>query len=229
MESRLTLSSKIRRWLKRWRRRFVLSGSLVIRVKVSSKELLNAQLNAFLCSPSFLRPSPVFLLLDPEKRIEFRRLAMGRLLEDLNTRLTTKSTFQESDPLKLAVYSAHDTSLAGLLSTLDCFDNRWPSFTASVGIELWKDTRPEVQPGLFNKFGYMLGISNSEVPHYVRMRYGDKTLRVPACSQPGKHFEGSPELCTLDAFRDIVKGLRHPKGLNWEQQCDVGRGERSSK
>ena len=207
----------------------MLSGSLVIRVKVSSKELLNAQLNAFLCSPSFLRPSPVCLLLDPEKRIEFRRLAMGRLLEDLNTRLTTKSTFQESDPLKLAVYSAHDTSLAGLLSTLDCFDNRWPSFTASVGIELWKDTRPEVQPGLFNKFGYMLGISNSEVPHYVRMRYGDKTLRVPACSQPGKHFEGSPELCTLDAFRDIVKGLRHPKGLNWEQQCDVGRGERSSK
>lgn len=81
---------------------------------------------------------------EPAKQTQFRRLAMGRFLDDLALRMGSKATKEESEPLKLAIYSAHDTSLAGLLSTLDVFDQRWPAFTASVGLELFKDqTKPK--------------------------------------------------------------------------------------
>ncbi len=66
-------------------------------------------------------------------------------------------------------------------------------------------------------------------PHYVRVRYGDRDMQLPACAPKGKHYEGRPELCTLDAFMDIAKSLQHPKGWTWEQQCAVGQGPRSSK
>jgi acid phosphatase len=75
---------------------------------------------------------------DVAMRQQYRRLAMGRFLNDLSSRLNEKAS-NPSTPLKLAVYSAHDTSLAGLLSTLDVFDNHWPAFTASFGLELFKE------------------------------------------------------------------------------------------
>lgn len=49
---------------------------------------------------------------------------MGRLLGDLKTKMTRKVTSERStkkeddEPLKLAVYSCHDTSLAGILCVL---------------------------------------------------------------------------------------------------------------
>ena len=75
---------------------------------------------------------------DDKLRQQYRRLAMGRLLNDLSKQLNEKAAHPSKAPLKLAVYSAHDTSLAGLLSTLDVFDNRWPTFTASLGLELFR-------------------------------------------------------------------------------------------
>ncbi|PWN49434.1 phosphoglycerate mutase-like protein [Violaceomyces palustris] len=168
---------------------------------------------------------------DPNRRGEFRRLAMGRLLEDLNGRMQNKARLGDKDPLKFALYSTHDTALAGLLSTLDCFDNRWPTFTATVGIELFKDTFSS--PSIFSKaqsaVDSMLGKQQSAPGHYVRLRYGNRTLQLPGCAPKGKHLAGSPEFCTLDAFRDIVNSLRHPQGLSWERECEIGRGEKSSK
>ncbi len=43
-----------------------------------------------------------------------------------------------ADPLRLAVYSMHDTSLAATLASLDVFEHRWPAFTAGLGFELFK-------------------------------------------------------------------------------------------
>lgn len=77
---------------------------------------------------------------DPAMRQQYRRLAMGRFMNDLSKRLNEKAD-NPSTPLKMAVYSAHDTSLAGLLSSLDVFDNHWPAFTASFGLELFKSQK----------------------------------------------------------------------------------------
>ncbi|EPQ29696.1 uncharacterized protein PFL1_02916 [Pseudozyma flocculosa PF-1] len=168
---------------------------------------------------------------DPEKRLEFRRLAMGRLLEDLAGRMQKKADKGDAEALKFALYATHDTSLAGLLCTLDCFDFRWPVFTASVGIELFQDQK--AAPSIFGRakslMSSLTGGAAASSDHYVRVRYGDRTMKLPACADQGKHYEGHPELCTLEAFRGIVKELQHPKGWNWEQQCAVGQGATSSK
>lgn len=86
---------------------------------------------------------------DDKIRTQYRRLAMGRLLKDLGDKLNEKASKPKS-PLKLAVYSLHDTSLAGLLSTLDVFDNHWPAFTASIGLELFKKKKSK---GVFGYLG----------------------------------------------------------------------------
>lgn len=75
---------------------------------------------------------------DKAVRQQFRRLAMGRFFFELSERLNAKAFRPSSTPLALALYSTHDTSLAGILNTLDVFDNKWPAFTASLGIELFK-------------------------------------------------------------------------------------------
>lgn len=166
---------------------------------------------------------------DPEKRLEFRRLAMGRLVNDLALRMSSRAEKGEQDPLKFAVYATHDTTLAGVLCTLDCFDNRWPRFTASMGFELFRETSAPTSSSIFGKVGALLGLRSQQPQHYVRVRYGDRDMQLPACAPQGKHFEGRPELCTLEAFMGIAKTLQHPKGWTWEQQCAVGQGPKSSK
>ncbi|EST07776.1 Histidine phosphatase superfamily, clade-2 [Kalmanozyma brasiliensis GHG001] len=166
---------------------------------------------------------------DPEKRTEFRRLAMGRLVNDLATRMSSRAENGAQDPLKFAVYATHDTALAGLLNTLDCFDGRWPTFTSSMGIELFRDTSAPTTSSVFGKVQNLLGFKSAQQQHYVRVRYGDRDMKLPACAAPGKHYEGKPELCTLEAFKEIAKSLQHPKGWSWEQQCAVGQGPKSSK
>ncbi len=59
----------------------------------------------------------------------------------------------------------------------------------------------------------LLGLKSAQQQHYVRVRYGDRDMQLPACAPKGKHFEGRPELCTLEAFMDIAKSLQHPKGV----------------
>lgn len=43
--------------------------------------------------------------------------------------------------------------------------------------------------------------------HFVRMRYRNRTLPLPICADPGKHLDGHPEFCKLQAFKEAIKGL----------------------
>lgn len=52
-------------------------------------------------------------------------LAMGRLLSELQLRMSKKVRKEGGDPLKMSVMSCHDTSIAGLCTTLDVFDNKY--------------------------------------------------------------------------------------------------------
>lgn len=60
-----------------------------------------------------------------DKTQEYRRLAMGPLLHDLQQKMQKKVDYGDKEPLKLLIHSTHDTALAGIASTLDVFDLRW--------------------------------------------------------------------------------------------------------
>ncbi|OAP64455.1 hypothetical protein AYL99_00427 [Fonsecaea erecta] len=52
--------------------------------------------------------------------------------------------------------------------------------------------------------------------YYVRIRYNDRVMTVPACAQPGNNYRGDASLCTFEAFKRVADGYV-PK--NWKVQC----------
>jgi len=144
---------------------------------------------------------------------------MGRLLDDLQRKMTDKAERGDKDPLKFLVHSTHDTALAGLCSTLDVFDERWPAFTASITFELFRMQTPA--PLAHHAFFQTVLGSYSPFPkpqpeHFVRMRYQNRSLPLPICAEEGKHLQGSPEFCTLAAFRERARELT-PQ--DFEREC----------
>lgn len=53
-------------------------------------------------------------------------------------------------------------------------------------------------------------------PYYVRIRYNDKVMKIPACAKPGNNYEGDETLCTFEAFKRVADSFT-PK--NWKVQC----------
>lgn len=49
---------------------------------------------------------------------------MGRLLNDISSKMQSKVERGDTDPLKLLVHSTHDTAIAALTSTFDVFDEK---------------------------------------------------------------------------------------------------------
>jgi len=150
---------------------------------------------------------------------EVKRLGMGRLLEDISTKMQKKVNQGPEDPMRLLVHSTHDTTLAGICATLDVFDDKWPAFTAYISFELFrkKDAILHNQSFLWQN---VLSKFNSPSPkdYYVRMRYQNRAISLPICADQGKHLPGHPEFCTLTAFRDRVKELTP---VNWEAECSA--------
>lgn len=50
---------------------------------------------------------------------------MGPLLADMSTKMQTKASRGDKDPLKVLVYSTHDSALAALCGTFDVFDEKY--------------------------------------------------------------------------------------------------------
>lgn len=142
---------------------------------------------------------------------EFRRLAMGRLLSEMSEGMTAIANGTTAP--KIRVLACHDTTLAGLCTTLDVFNNRWPDFTASITFELFSETLPQPTQSVFS-----LGVFARKpiANRFVRMRYQNRNLALPACASPGDHLPGSPEFCTLAAFQEHVRKLTPD---DWEKEC----------
>ncbi|GAA5908180.1 hypothetical protein JCM6882_005965 [Rhodosporidiobolus microsporus] len=153
---------------------------------------------------------------NPSTHAEFRRLAMGRLLSSLRQSMQAKIEDPREEKVKerLAVYSCHDTSLGGILNTLDVFDGRWPPFTSHIAIELFRrPTPPSFLSSLVPSF------FRPTSPHFVRLRYNSRTLRLPACAAAGNHLEGSEgEVCTWEAFKSALEGVEMGQG-EWRRCC----------
>lgn len=140
---------------------------------------------------------------------EFARLGMGRLLGDLLGSLNQRVRLGDSDPLKLAVYACHDTTVAGILNATDAFDGRWPRYTAHLSVELFE--RPPT-----SLFSRLLGRSE----HFVALRYDARPVRLPACAAADAHLPGSDgTVCTLAAFRTAVEAVAMTDKA-WYEACE---------
>ncbi|KAF7731246.1 hypothetical protein EC973_000662 [Apophysomyces ossiformis] len=144
---------------------------------------------------------------------EVRRLGLGRLAGDIQDRMVRRADGSDKkigeDGYKLAVYSGHDTTVGPLLIILGGFDMRWPPFGSSIIFELFKQKGSSGWKGLFSK----------QEDHYVRVRYNNKVLELPGCADKGNHHaNGDKSLCTLDAFKKIVKDSIPD---NWAEECSV--------
>lgn len=52
--------------------------------------------------------------------------------------------------------------------------------------------------------------------YYVRLRYNNQVMRIPACGVTGRHLEGNDTFCTLEAFKRIADEFLP---INWKDQC----------
>ncbi|KAF1927214.1 phosphoglycerate mutase-like protein [Didymella exigua CBS 183.55] len=57
--------------------------------------------------------------------------------------------------------------------------------------------------------------------YYVRVRYNDKIVQIPACKADGKHLDGDTTFCTLETFKGVVDKIT-PK--NWKVACSSNLG-----
>ena len=153
---------------------------------------------------------------------QFTKLAMGRLFYELNTRFDDRT--EGKSPLKLGLYGCHDTSISGILHALKVQDGRWPAFTAYVSFELFKQ---EGRPAPAAKAGWLASLFGGgaisrpalDRNHFVRVKYNNAEVRIPACQAEGKHLPGSEgSVCTLEAFKDAVKDLQI-NSEDWSKAC----------
>lgn len=93
---------------------------------------------------------------------------------DENARLYSSAFFLElsellqgvenqSEPSKFRLYSAHDTTVAGILAGLQVYDHLQPPFASSLIFEVSAPVNSEYQ---------------------VRVEYNDQTMAIPGCADP---------------------------------------------
>lgn len=130
---------------------------------------------------------------------EYRRLGAGALLGDFRDRMLAVA--RGKSPLKLALYGAHDTTVAAVLASLGAFDGLWPPFTSNIALELFQGPELPNNQNNPNAWGWRtwFGKDTEKLPtgYYVRLRYNDHPVVVRGCKPPGNHLEGDESFCTL--------------------------------
>ncbi|VUC21432.1 unnamed protein product, partial [Clonostachys rosea] len=120
----------------------------------------------------------------------------------------------------------------------------WPPFTSHLAFELFRHTSTPPPSSsasasksttswlssFFTKSGSSsaAGIGRKKTPdlspaekqkldgYYVRVRFNDKPVTIPACKAPGNHLEGDQSFCTLATFKAVVDKFT-PE--NWREEC----------
>jgi len=128
--------------------------------------------------------------------------------------------------IRFGLSGCHDTSLAGILASLGAFNTtEWPPFTSHVAIELFRKKSNGLSPSQLSvqqqsrwsklfQLASATGAGGNTIGrkpisdltqaekdklngYYVRIRYNDEPVTVPACRLPGNHLEGDESFCTL--------------------------------
>ncbi|CAB3378604.1 Hypothetical predicted protein [Cloeon dipterum] len=125
---------------------------------------------------------------------ELKRLKGGPLIGEIVNHMKQKVNKTLTPDRKLFLYSAHDTTVANILMTLDLFDAQNPPYTSSILLELHK-LPPE--------------------KYFVTILYKNETDREPfKLSLPGCAFR-----CPLD---DFVKLTSPMIPEDWNAECQLG-------
>ena len=66
----------------------------------------------------------MLLTRDADKMEEVRKLAMGRLLAEISAKMNQTVAGDDENPPRILIHCTHDTAIAGLLGTLEVFDDR---------------------------------------------------------------------------------------------------------
>jgi acid phosphatase len=128
---------------------------------------------------------------------EYRRLGVGSLLGDVKDRMISSMASDHQSRMKIALMGCHDTTIAGMLASLGAFDHKWPPFTSSIAIELFREKQANHNRGTGILAGLFAPKKEPEGGWYVRLRYNDKPVVVKGCKPPGKHLPGDESFCTL--------------------------------
>lgn len=154
---------------------------------------------------------------------------MGRLFSDLHSHLSSKINNPESDKLKLSINSCHDTSVAGIMNAMEVFNGRWPAFTSSLGIELYKSNstssnntsseKSSSPPSPSSTSSSTTTTTTTPPRHFIRILYNGKPLSLPGCSEPKNHLEGSEgKICTFSAFEKVLEKVELGE-KEWREIC----------
>jgi len=106
------------------------------------------------------------------------KIGMGFFIQELLDRFT--GFVNGNDPAKFVLYSAHDSSVGPIVGTLGMFDGLWPPYRSHVHFELW---------------------SNESKEFFVQVKYNDKVLHPPGCSDV---------MCPYSQFKQLLRS-RIPK------------------
>ncbi|KAK6015245.1 histidine acid phosphatase [Ostertagia ostertagi] len=119
---------------------------------------------------------------------------VGPLLKDIIERFEAKVNGVLGDKPKLYAYSAHDTTLAAMLSAMGIFPEHFPRYSSAVLLELHRKNGQ-----LIVEVYYKNVTDVDSLYHY----------NIPGCEDP----------CTLDAFKSAMNRYLP---VDWNAECGIG-------
>ncbi|XP_046617069.1 prostatic acid phosphatase-like [Neodiprion virginianus] len=143
--------------------------------------------------PDKLKPLADFSFTVEAHNKLLQRLKSGRLLGEMVDHLVSKSKNALFPNRKIWIYSAHDTTVANFLMTLDLFEPHCPPYTATVLVELRVNSLKQ----------YIVTIS------YKNTSAEPRLLTLPGCEVA----------CPLGKFVELTNDMI-PK--DWAKECLLG-------
>ncbi|XP_051846262.1 testicular acid phosphatase isoform X1 [Antechinus flavipes] len=129
----------------------------------------------------------------PPRAQEKARLTGGVLLDAILTNFTQAQA--RGGPLRMVMYSAHDSTLLALLGALGLYDGHHPPYAACLGFEFWKHLGQLEQ-------------EEEEGNVTVSLFYRNDSSRPPLTLE----LLGCPSPCPLGRFRRLTAPVRPPPG-----------------
>ena len=191
-----------------------------------------------------------------KENLEYRTLGIGAFLGDVVQRMVHQarrnqvnnqlepenrntnevaSTTQTEEKMVLA--GCHDSTIAATLASLGAMEgenNKWPSYTSSLAIELFREATasatagnlqhrhpnaafrepdsteaPEKSNAILPTTSKSRNSERERVPEsltgfYVRLRYNDRPVSLPGCKSAAHHLPGDQTFCTLVSCRIFI-------------------------
>ncbi|KAM9039426.1 testicular acid phosphatase isoform 2-T2 [Sarcophilus harrisii] len=132
----------------------------------------------------------------PPRAQEKARLTGGVLLDAILTNFTQAQA--HGGPLRMVMYSAHDSTLLALQGALGLYDGHHPPYAACLGFEFWKHLGQLEQEEEEEEEGNVT----------VSLFYRNDSSRPPLTLE----LLGCPSPCPLGRFRRLTAPVRPPPG-----------------